>query len=139
YDIRLCAYGALSKRIFEMARKPSGRPAGRAESGAGSEHGQAARSRTALEASGPTIKAAVRAANGGAKSLMKTSELGARGTTARSKVPVSAPVRASRRPVKRVTHGASQNWEAKIEERIVAATEEMASGLNEAASAAEEL
>jgi methyl-accepting chemotaxis protein len=76
----------------------------------------------------------------GPKSLMKTSALGAgrapeRRTTAPA--PGSASVPSQRRkPAPSNISGARQQ---KIEERIVAATEELSAGITEAASAAEEL
>jgi len=81
-------------------------------------------------------KVAARAANAGAKSLMKKSDLAVRATPARSQAAV-APARSRARPPRRPVGGADRD--TKIEERIGAATEELASGIGQAASAAEEL
>jgi methyl-accepting chemotaxis protein len=76
---------------------------------------------------------------GGAKSLIKTSDLATKGRAPNRFGPLSpAPAAEARRrkPAAAVKlAGRSQ----KIEERIVAASEELASGITEAASAAEEL
>ena len=72
----------------------------------------------------------------GVKSLMKTSDLAARGTAA-SRTTLRAAGGARRTPARRAAAGRDQT--AKIEERVAAATEELASGISEAASAAEEL
>jgi len=75
----------------------------------------------------------------GAKSLMKTSELGAGRVAPRRSQPVPNPSPATirrGRPAPTVISGSQQQ---KIEERIAAATEELSTGIAEAASAAEEL
>jgi methyl-accepting chemotaxis protein len=81
------------------------------------------------------------AASDAPKSLMKTSELAARGSaqrrTAAGRLPAPAArdVRYRKPPVQADAAGRQQ----KIEERVAAASEELAGGITEAASAAEEL
>ncbi len=95
------------------------------------------KSRQMPAASAPVARIASRAP----KSLMKTSDLATRGSAPR-RTPTAAPLPAaashtvSRKPP---PPGKAVGRQQKIEERIVAATEELASGLTEAASAAEEL
>src|SRR5690242_8756732 len=75
------------------------------------------------------------------KTLMKTSELGVRRAPARA--PATSPVRVVRAPKAQrpqaVPRGDDAGRKQRIEERIAAATEELASGVVEASSAAEEL
>ena len=76
----------------------------------------------------------------GPKSLMKTSELGAGRTAPRRLGTQPAPIPASvGRQRKAVPTNISGSRQQKIEERIAAATEQLAAGITEAASAAEEL
>jgi methyl-accepting chemotaxis protein len=84
---------------------------------------------------------AKRVAARGPKSLMKTSDLAARGP-ARSRPGAASPL--SNAPVKlrhrrALAPADKAGRKQKIEERIAAASEELASGISEAASAAEEL
>jgi methyl-accepting chemotaxis protein len=76
-----------------------------------------------------------------AKSLMKTTDLASRGNTARvtGARPLSAVVATNGRHRRSSVAGTAASRQQKIEERIAAATEEMAGGISEAASAAEEL
>ena len=80
-------------------------------------------------------------ASRGPKSLMKTTNLVTRGTVSgRSGVaPAPAAARANGRQRKPSTPASSAGRQQKIEERIAAATEELASGITQSASAAEEL
>jgi methyl-accepting chemotaxis protein len=75
----------------------------------------------------------------GAKSLMKTTELGAGRVGPRLSQPVSNPSPATIQRRKPASAGISGSQQQKIEERIAAATEELSAGITEAASAAEEL
>ncbi len=87
---------------------------------------------------GPVAAKAIAAS--GPRSLMKTSELGADRAAQRRpslKVPKPAPVVPRRR--KPAPSRISSSQQQKIEERIAAATEELAAGITAAASAAEEL
>jgi methyl-accepting chemotaxis protein len=74
------------------------------------------------------------------KSLMKTSDLATRASAPRRN-PTAAPLPAAASYARRKPPptGKAAGRQQKIEERIAAATEELASGLTEAASAAEEL
>ena len=83
--------------------------------------------------------AAAATASSGSKSLMKTSGLASRGELLRrpATVPTSMPAAKARRKPLAPTGTGSRTQ--KIEERIAAASEELASGITEAASAAEEL
>jgi methyl-accepting chemotaxis protein len=76
-----------------------------------------------------------------AKSLMKTADLASRGNTARPGVarPPPAVVATNGRHRKPSIASIAATRQQKIEERIAAATEEMAGGITEASSAAEEL
>src|SRR6185436_3875237 len=85
------------------------------------------RARSSLAA--PDKRAALRP---GPKSLMKTSDLAARGAP---QMTLRTNGGARRTPVRRT----GRDQAAKIEERVAAASEELASGIGEAASAAEEL
>ena len=88
-----------------------------------------------------TSDAAMHVASRGGKSLMKTSALATRGM-AQSRVgavPSPAAARANGRQRKPAAPAGVAGRQQKIEERIAAATEELASGITEAASAAEEL
>ena len=74
------------------------------------------------------------------KSLMKTASLATRGAAAARPMPASAPASARtnvRRKTARPVPSGSRNQ--KIEERIAAASDELASGITQSASAAEEL
>ena len=95
-----------------------------------------------------TAPASYRATNQPARSLMKLASLPAGGQPRRRNGPLSggpamaaagaaaATAAATRRPARR---GRTPERQQKIEERITAASEQLASGIHEAASAAEEL
>ena len=102
---------------------------------------RSARSRTEVQAGPPgqTPEAAV--SGRGPKSLMKTSDLGARGGDPRwsgsgSLAPLAAPKVLHRQNSSTVRPA---DRKRRIEERIAAASQELASGLTEATAAAEEL
>jgi methyl-accepting chemotaxis protein len=105
----------------------------RKKPGAGDATGQ-----TGSRAAAESIPAKPAAA---AKSLMKTSELGARTRAPRGQAapaaPAATPVRTLRRKAGAVENSADR--QQKIEERVAAASEELASGITQASSAGEEL
>jgi methyl-accepting chemotaxis protein len=95
-------------------------------------------SRSSSTASDPALRMTNRAP---AKSLMKTKDLASRGNTARPAGALALPtvVAANGRHRKPSVASTAATRQQKIEERIAAATEEMAGGITEAASAAEQL
>jgi len=95
-------------------------------------------SRSSSAVGGPALRMTSRAP---AKSLMKTKDLASRGNTARpaGARPLPAVVATNGRHRKPSVARAAATRQQKIEERIAAATEEMAGGITEAATAAEEL
>ncbi len=119
-----------------MKRNPSGPQPGRVSGARPSTPAQ-----TGSENRVATPAAQFRSAGQPTKSLMKIADLAAKPNGPRRNGPGSAvapaPASARRRnePSRQVEAGRQQ----KIEERIVAASEELASGIHEAASAAEEL
>ena len=88
-----------------------------------------------------TPDAAAHFASRGPKSLMKTTNLATRGmASGRSgAAPASSAASANGRQRKPSPSASSAGRQQKIEERIAAATEELASGITQSASAAEEL
>ena len=88
-----------------------------------------------------TPDAAAHFASRGPKSLMKTTNLAARGTVSghSGAAPASTPASANGRQRKPSAATNPAGRLQKIEERIAAATEELASGITQSASAAEEL
>ncbi len=96
----------------------------------------------ALDATAPKPAAAGRT-DRVAKSLMKTSELGAAGPVRRRSgpgpLPAPSPGTARQKRSTLSTPSTPESRRQKIDERIAAATEELASGITEAATAAEEL
>src|SRR5688572_19844651 len=98
-----------------------------------SNTGRGARSEALRAASSEDATADVPAGQLRPRSLMKTTALGSRGNGRPAPAPPAAAAKA--RPAK--SDGPSRMQ--KIEERIAAATEELAAGITEAASAAEEL
>jgi methyl-accepting chemotaxis protein len=84
--------------------------------------------------------AAPRSANLNTKSLMKTSDLVTRGNGSQPDTGRMPPMPIAQARVRKpFSTGNNADRKAKIEERVVAATEELASGITEAAAAAEEL
>ena len=113
-----------------MPKKPAARPNLAIAEGS---DGNGAQQRTVRGAPKRSSAARPDAAQG-SRSLMKTSDLAARGAPV-GPASAFAPTARKRTGTDRKTAGR----DAKIEERIAAATEELASGISEAASAAEEL
>ena len=112
-----------------MPKKPAARPRLMIAEGSG---GNRAPQRAVQGATKPGVRL-----DAGSKSLMKTSDLAARGAPVG---PASAFAPAARKRTATARKAVTQSGrEAQIEERIAAATEELASGISEAASAAEEL
>ena len=123
-----------------MRKRPAttGRP--KANSAQASEKGSVSPSKAGAQDGGKPIVSKNLAASG-PRTLMKTSELGASKRDARRLAPQSTlkPTPPSTRRRKPAPTEISGNRQQKIEERIAAATEELAAGLTEASSAAEEL